>query len=455
MKFVFALLVIVGLAAGGYYLRAKQLHSAAELRLRTGKVERGQVIEGVNAAGAVEPYVLVQVGTNVSGTLDKWFKDFNDKVVAGECVAIIDSRRFIAQVNQDKASVGQAQANVDVIKAKLVQAQHDLTRNRVLAEKKLVADSDLDGYIAAADSLRAQLELNAAVVSQTLAQLEGDQLNVEYCRIVSPVDGVVVARNIDVGQTVAASFNTPTLFQIANDLTKIQVQAQVPEADVGKIAKGQHAPFKVDAHPDLTFDGIVSQIRLASASVQNVVTYTIMIDAENPKELLLPGMTANATFEVAKSDPEALMVPVAALRFKPAEDLVENADAKGAVETGTGDSPGDKPHGDHARGERGEHGDRGGAAAGDPSKGPGGHTGQPRRQARNDRGRVYVKSGATKLKAIRVRIGISDGVHTVVTPMKPDELSEGTDVVLSIMSEEEEAATNPFAPRMPGGGGRR
>lgn len=434
------LLVVLVLALGGggaYYYLHRHAKGSAELRLRTGKVERGQVIEGVAASGQVQPFLLVQVGTQVSGVVEKLYKDWNDKVKAGEVVALIDSRRFVANVMGDVAGLGQARANVQATRAKLVQAERDLVRNRQLAEKRLVADSDLDAAVALADTLRAQLDVNAAVVSQSLAQLEGDEINLKYCTITSPVDGVVVSRNVDVGQTVAASFNTPTLFQIANDLTKVQVQASVPEAEIGRIHDGQHAPFRVDAYPDVLFEGVVSQIRLASTTVNNVVTYTVLIDAENPRGQLFPGMTANATFEVAKCAPDSLLVPVAALRFKPSDDIVEATEAATPGE-GSGDAPG-KPDGGKAG-----HGDKPGEK-GDKKKGE--------RKARPDRGRVWVKSGAAHVRAIAVKVGISDGIHTAVEPLK-EGLEDGTEVVLSLAPEEEAAATNPFMPSMmrPGGG---
>jgi HlyD family secretion protein len=278
---------------------------------------------------------------------------------------------------------------------------------------------------------QAQISVGQAAIKQSQATLAGDKINLAYATIVSPVDGVVVSRNVDVGQTVAASLSAPTLFLIAQDLTKVQIQTSVPEADIGKVHKDQHVHFTVDAHPDRGFDGVVSQVRLASTTVQNVVTYTVVVDAENPDGLLFPGMTADVTFEIARSDKEVLKVPATALRLSPPADLVEKAAKPGASE----EAP------------KKERGSRGTRANGDAPK----KSGAPHER----KSAVYVVTADNRLRAIAVKVGISDGIATVVEPVEPGTLDEGTEIVTSIVRDTGPATTNPFAPpRMGGGRGR-
>ncbi len=494
---------LVAVAGGAWWWFGRGSGSGAgEIHFRTAKVERGEVIEGVQASGTVQPVLLVQVGTQISGEVSKLFKDFNSKVKAGETIALLDSRRLEAQVAQDEASVARAKADVermkavvtqsrtdvehakaaldqskadiDRVKALLEQADKDLARQKELGEKRLVSASDVDAAVALKGSLDAQLAaaqaavrtndaqvasaeasvraneaqvaVGEAAVRQSQALLQGDKVNLDYATITSPVDGVIVSRNVDVGQTVAASLSAPTLFVIANDLTKIQVQASVPEADVGRIKEGQHARFAVDAHQDRTFDGVVSQVRLASTTVQNVVTYTVLVDASNPDGLLLPGMTANLTFEIAKSDKDALHVPTSALRLQPPQDvpnLVDNPEA--LAEKPKTDAPKADPPGDSA------------SSGAPPADGSGGGPGKGRKGGggRKRRGLVYVAAAGNRLHAVPVRVGISDGVQTVVESVDGGALAEGADLVTAVLRDEEPAATNPFAPPRMGGAPQR
>lgn len=414
MKKLVMVFALAGLAAGGtwFFIVRSGTARSAEVKFRTAKVERGQVIEGVAASGTIQPTVLVQVGTQVSGVIEKLFKDFNSPVKAGETIALLDARRLNAQLLQDEASLVRARAEVTRVKAELARAERELVRQKTLAERRLTSYAELDAAVAGVDVLKAQIEVAEAAVRQTQASIEIDRVNLGYATIVSPIDGVVVSRNVDVGQTVASSLSAPTLFVIANDLTKVQVQASVPEADIGRIRVGQVARFGVDAHPERRFEGEVSQVRLASTVNQNVVTYTVLIDAENPDGYLLPGMTANVTFEIATSPADGLRVPSAALRFRPPEGVVEAA-----------------------------------AAAGPPQR---------------ERGaKIYVPMPNGRLRAIAVRRGVSDGAATHVIPIGAATLDEGAEIVTAILAEgaDEPPLTNPFAPpRMgggPGAGGRR
>src|SRR5262245_34652141 len=227
-------------------------------RFRLARVERGDLLVVVHATGTVEPVTQVQVGTQVTGSIQRLFADFNSRVAAGEVLAQIDPAPFRALVDQNRANLIRAQADVGRVRASLVQAEKELTRSRELAKRELISPSDLDAAVAAYDSLVAQEKVAQAVVDQGKATLDSSEVNLPYTTIVSPIDGIVVSRNVDVGQTVAASLQAPTLFVVADNLKKIQVQASVAEADIGRIAVGQAATFTVDAYRDLRFTGKVS-----------------------------------------------------------------------------------------------------------------------------------------------------------------------------------------------------
>ncbi|HKB14969.1 MAG TPA: efflux RND transporter periplasmic adaptor subunit [Planctomycetota bacterium] len=309
--------ILAALAALGVpavLVEAKASRSGPRFRLV--RVERGDLLVVVNATGTVEPVTQVQVGTQVTGSIQKLFADFNSRVTAGEVLAQIDPAPFKALVDQNRANLIRAQADVGRVQASLVQAEKELTRSRELAKRELISPSDLDAAVAAYDSLVAQEKVAQAVVDQGKATLDSSEVNLRYTTIVSPIDGIVVSRNVDVGQTVAASLQAPTLFVVADNLKKIQVQASVAEADIGRIAVGQAATFTVDAYRELRFTGKVSQVRLAPTTVQNVVTYTVLVDADNPEEKLLPGMTATVAFEIDRRT-GVLKVANAALRFTP------------------------------------------------------------------------------------------------------------------------------------------
>jgi HlyD family secretion protein len=452
MKKLSILVLILALAGAGYWFFALRNGSSAApaVQYRTAKVERGEVIEGVTASGTVQPVVLVQVGTQISGAIEKLFADFNSQVKAGQTIALLDSRRLAAQVASDDAAVARAQADlvrlnaavkqsqaeIVRIQAQLTQAEHDLERQKTLSERKLISPADFDTAVATRDALAAQLvsaraaveqsqaqvAVGEAAVKQAQAQLASDKVNLDYATIVSPVDGTVVSRNVDVGQTVAASLQAPTLFLIAQDLTKIQVQVSVPEAEIGKIHKDQPAHFTVDAYGERTFDGTVSQVRLASTTVQNVVTYTVVVDASNPEGLLFPGMTATLTFEIARSKKDALHVPVTALRLQPTPELLESAPPAAAE--------GEKP-------EKPEKPDK-------PDKG--GKRGTKARKY------LYLVGPNNRLRAVPVRAGISDLLSTTIEELEPGSLPEGTEVVTAVLRDAEAATTNPFAPPRIGGG---
>ncbi len=310
---VIGLIAVAGIA--GFILFR---HKGDEVQYRTEKVSRGDIEATVTATGTVNAVTTVLVGTQVSGTIKKIYVDFNSHVKKGQLIAQIDPATFEAQVEQQKANVYAAKANLEKADASVVDAKRTMTRNRELLAKSLIAQSDFDTSQTNYETAVAQVSASKAAVAQAEASLKSAQTNLGYTRIVSPVDGVVVSRNVDVGQTVAASFQTPTLFTIAQDLTKMQIDTSVAEADIGRVKLGQEVDFTVDAYPDITFKGKVWQIRIAPITVQNVVTYDVVVLVDNKDLKLMPGMTANVSVVVAQ-EKDVLKIPNAALRFRPAQ----------------------------------------------------------------------------------------------------------------------------------------
>lgn len=319
MKFGATRKVLVGLAAlaiGGIaiYL-ALPKKAPAEDRYSLAALERGDITQTVSANGTLNPVVLVSVGSQISGIVKKLYVDFNDRVKAGQVLAELDPTLMRAQLQQSEANVASAEASLQL-------AQANEARTRGLYAKEYVTRQDLDTAEQALDSAKAQLKL-------ATAQAERDRTNLNYTVIRSPVAGVVVSRVVDVGQTVAASFQAPTLFTIAQDLSHMQIDSAYAEADVGNIRVGQQATFRVDAFPNRTFRGVVRQVRLNPTTQQNVVTYDVVVAVDNPEQILMPGMTAYVSITVAQRK-DALLVPNAALRFRPTEGSAR------AIEKGRG-----------------------------------------------------------------------------------------------------------------------
>ena len=297
------LLLILALAAGGgYYAWKKTRIVPVEQQYRTASAEMGDVVQTVSANGTLNPVVLVNVGTQVSGTVMKLDADFNDHVKAGQVLARLDPSLFAAQVAQSEANLANAKASLALTSA-------NEARSHALYRQEYVARQDFDTAVQARRSAQAQVEL-------ARAQLERDRTNLNYSVIRSPVSGVIIDRQIDVGQTVAASFQTPTLFRIAQDLRKMQIDSSFAEADIGQIKVGQTVHFTVDAFPGRFFDGKVSQVRLNAAVQQNVVTYDVVVSVDNSDQTLKPGMTAYVNIVVAQRQ-NVLLVPNSAFRFKP------------------------------------------------------------------------------------------------------------------------------------------
>lgn len=292
----------------------------------TRPVERGVLEQQVSATGTVNPVESVEVGTYVSGPVQEIFVDYNSPVRRGQTVARIDPRTFAVKVRQREADVRTARARVEKDQADATFKQAVLKRTRELFERDLIAAQDVESAERDHAQARAQLALDRAKLAQQRAALEEARVNLGYTDIVSPVDGVVVSRNVNVGQTVAASFQTPVLFLIAQDLTKMQVNAAVSEADIGAVREGQPAVFTVDAYADRTFRGRVSQVRNAPQTLQNVVTYDVVITVENADLALKPGMTANVSIVSARRE-DVLKVPSIALRFRPPGEAISSETA--------------------------------------------------------------------------------------------------------------------------------
>lgn len=357
-KIIFWLVILI-LAGGGYFSYGYFFkNKEGAIKYKTVKVEKGSLSTFVTANGTVNPVTTVLVGSQISGTIKKLYADYNSQVKKGQLIAEIDPDIFQAQLAQAKAKVENAkaaflnaqadilsaQSNVEASKANVIKAQVALedarrnlkrvselfSRNLVAASDRDAAQTTYDSAVAQLEAARAQqkaaeaqlesakarLESARAQIKQAEAEMELAQVNLAHTRITAPVNGIVISRNVDVGQTVAASLQAPTLFTIAQDLTDMQVETNVSEADIGRVQVGQPATFTVDAFPQLTFQGKVTEIRNAPLTIQNVVTYNVIVQVKNPNLKLRPGMTANVSILVAHKD-NVLKVPNAALRFRP------------------------------------------------------------------------------------------------------------------------------------------
>jgi HlyD family secretion protein len=318
------ILILVAAVAGFFLFRG----NGNEPKFRTEKVTRGDIVMAVTSTGTVNPVTTVLVGTQVSGTIKEIYVDFNSPVKKGQLIARIDPALLEAQVNQARANLFSARANLEKAEATRVDARRTMDRNKELFSKNLVARSELDTAETNHETAKASVSAAKAQVAQAEAALSVAETNLFYTKIVSPVEGIVVSRNVDVGQTVAASFQTPTLFSIAQDLTKMQIDANVDESDIGNIKVGQDVEFIVDAYPDITFKGSVWQVRNAPITVQNVVTYDVVIKVDNPELRLKPGMTANVSI-IAAVKKDVLRIPNAALRFSLSGKVVRTPEKKG------------------------------------------------------------------------------------------------------------------------------
>ncbi|MGD0651186.1 MAG: efflux RND transporter periplasmic adaptor subunit [Verrucomicrobiia bacterium] len=388
---VLSIAVVAVLGAGAWYVKN---HHSQDPGYQTAAVNRGKLVQAVTAAGQLNPVTNVTVGSQISGIISHLYADWNSHVTNGQIVALIDPATYQANFQQVQSDLANARATLEL-------AQVNERRAKELFDSKLIPQSDYDTAIA-------NLHQAEATVQNKQAALANSQVNLDRCTIVSPVDGIVISRNVDVGQTVAASLSAPTLFQIANDLTKMQIDANVAEADIGTVEEGQNVDFTVDAFPNRTFHGQIVQIRNAPITVQNVVTYDTVIGVNNADLKLKPGMTANVSIIVAERA-DALKIPNAALRFRPPESATNAAPrAAGGGPSGTG-----------PRGER--------------------------RSTRT----VYILKD-NKPQPVQIKTGITDGIYTEVMT---EGLSENDKVITSAVSKQTSSA--PAQPANPFGGMRR
>jgi HlyD family secretion protein len=392
---VFAVALVIG---GGVWYVVRGHTDAPEYQ--TVPVTRGDLTQVVTATGTLNPVVNVTVGSQVSGRISKLNVDFNSEVKSNQVIAEIDPSTYQAAVEQARADLANAMANLEL-------QQVEADRSSDLFTNKLISSSDHDTAIATLHEAEAMVKIKTASLNNSL-------VNLNYCKIVSPVDGVVILRAVELGQTVASSFNTPTIFQIANDLTKMQIDSSVAEADVGGVVEGQTVDFTVDAYPYRNFHGGVTQVRNSPTTVNNVVTYDCVIGVTNADYKLKPGMTANVSIVVAERE-NALTLPNAALRFHPPDNA--------GVETNSATTS---------------------SATNSPAGGPGRRGGRPRGE-RPVFHTVYVLSGAgneAKLQPVQIKTGISDGISTEVL----SGLDEGAPVVTSVVSAGAQAAkaANPL-----------
>lgn len=337
MKKVWKYAVLAVVAGCGVLLFG--FDSGKENSFITKKAVRGKIVEKVTASGVINPISTVNIGTQVSGTISEIYVDYNSKVEKNQLLAQIDPALFEATVAQRKAALDIAKAQVEVVKNDIVYYQKHLERIKKLNKSQYSTDKELESAQRDYDNAVAQFALNEAQVTQAQASLLAAEIDLRYTKIISPVDGIVVSKEVEVGQTVAASFQTPTLFNVAEDLTKMQIEASVVEADIAKVKDGQTVEFSVDSFPDEIFYGVVTQVRNEAITTSNVVTYEVIIEIDNKDLRLKPGMTANVEVITAQSD-NALLVPNKAMRFYITD---ENGETKRYQDKGVWVLSGGKP----------------------------------------------------------------------------------------------------------------
>jgi HlyD family secretion protein len=427
-NWIVILVVLAATAGAGFYFWKKNRSTPTEYRTAT--IARGDVTQVVTASGQLNPVMTVQVGSQISGILQKIHVDFNSPVTNGQLVAELDPATYRANVNQAEAELSSAQAGLELIRLNAERAE-------ALFKDKLLAKAEYDKAVADLHQSEATLKIRQAAVEKA-------KVDLGRTTIYSPIDGVVISREVDVGQTVAASMNAPVLFKIANDLAKMQIDAMISEADVGGVEVGQEVTFTVDAFPMRTFRGKVIQVRNSPVTTQNVVTYDTVIEVNNRDLKLKPGMTASVSVVVAQKE-DVLKIPNSALRFRPPEvasaKVVTNAPPMPTATPATNGAP------QRSGGREGRT--RGGGV------GPGGSRGGAGRPERSGPKTIYlaekkVENGKTVVtpKPLQIKTGITDGIATEVL----DGLKEGDEVIVGIVLPESEVAkpaVNPF-----GGGSR-
>ena len=489
----FWLALVAALSAGGFGAYRFFTVKADRPNHILGTVERGNLVVQVGATGTLAAVTTVQVGTQVSGTIAELHADFNSEVKQGQLLAKLDQALLRAQVEQQEANVRTAEAtlndtsasiltnraNLEKAKVDVLDKQRKLKRSQELFDSELIPRDDLEtaqatveAFVATQKATEAQLastearyKADESRLTQTRAALRLAKVNLDHSVITSPISGTIISRSVDVGQTIAANFSSPTLFTIAADLTKMQVNTNIDEADVGRIKPGMSSTFTVDAYPGENFTGTISQVRLASVTVQNVVTYNALIDVPNPQLKLKPGMTTNVKILIESVD-DVLKIPNSALRFRP--ELTEAQMAEAFKQAGeekywqfaksrginlTGGSQGAPANGQFGAGSGGGFAARAGGGGGGnrQSNGmPNRSAGTPSRARRGQRVAVWIEGPEKTLLPVVVRLGLSDGVNTQIEDGK---LKEGDKIVIGTEFDPSRATTTTTPP--PGFGGFR
>jgi len=403
LMLVLAVVAVITASAAAFY---RGSGAQEDPKLTMAAITRGSVVQAVEATGTLEAVTTVDVGTQVSGTIKALHADYNSQVRKGQVIAQLEPSLFETQVEQARAMVQRLQAEVDAAKVQVDDTRVKLKRAQELTALQLIPATDLETAQANARQAEASLKAAEAQLVQGRASLRNNEVNLGHATIKAPIDGIVISRSVDVGQTVAASMSAPTLFVLAQDLRQMQVNARVDESDIGRIEAGQAVEFRVDAHPDETFTGTVKQVRLEPMVEQNVVSYVTVIDVPNPELKLKPGMTANVTIEIARAD-DVLRVPNAALRFRPTAEVFTALGQQAPEPRAAGGS---------------------GAARG---------------------AGVWVFADG-RLTRVRVQPGINDGTTTAVAA---GELEEGAQVVTALAAQTAATATqrsgSPLIPQRP------
>jgi HlyD family secretion protein len=433
-------LLVAGLAVIAGLIVTFGLSRNTQAQHFTAKAEKGEIRDVVEATGMINAVITVQVGSQVSGTISKLYVDFNSRVHKGDVVALIDPAllngallQAKADLENAKANLVAARANLEKAKSGLVQTKADydrtdgLFKNGILSQQQLdLAKANYDSANATVGGAVANVTQAEAQVSQKEAAVTVAQTNLNYTVIRSPIDGTVVARNVDVGQTVAASLQAPTVFTIAQDLTKMLVYAKTDESDVGNIKVGKPVTFKVDAFPKETFHGVVSQVRMNATTVQNVVTYDTIVEFANPELKLFPGMTAYVTIPVATVQ-NVLKLPNTALRYKPpmsSEEILALYRQYG-IEPGVRKTASDE------------------AAAAEPGAQSGGAGQNQPRTPRTDSAVVWKLHADNSMEPVKISLGITDHSYTEVTGVLKGELKEGDELIIRSVAPKSSAPGNP------------
>lgn len=409
-KAIIITIAVATILAGVFFLIRKE--ASKDFTYKTVEITRGSVEEIISSTGSLNPVSTVEVGTQVSGTIVKVNVDYNDVVKKNQIIAEIDRKPLLSKLTQVQASFSRSEAMFE-------QAKVEYERNKPLHAKGLISDEEFT-------STKTNYLAQKASLDAAKADVETALTNLEYAIIRSPIDGTVIKKSVEVGQTVAASLSAPTLFIIAEDLQKMEILADVDESDIGRIKTGQEVSFTVPAYPDQTYKGTVAQIRLQPETNQNVVTYTVVIKAPNPDGTLLPGMTANVDF-IAERSENTLLVPSAALRFKPSEDVLKRLSK----------APNGHEPGKNAGQRRPQNGDE---------------KSDSKRTRSVNRGTIWILDQGNEIRPVFVQMGISDGSMTSITGRN---IEEGLKVIIGTVdkkSKEQAKSRSLFTPSRPQSG---